>query len=266
MTTPDVPLRYELTWEVPGTPEQVWAAIATGAGISSWMMPTTMEEREGGSVTFSMGPDATSDGIVTGWDPPRRVVYEEPRWAELVGQDSSTVTPLVSEFLVEAKSGGTCVVRVVSSAFGTGADWENEFFEDLAKGWTPMFEHLRLYLADFAGQTATSMEANADGPGAPGDVMSGVQARLGIEAPGDKVQLHDATAEVRKVSAEHILLRLTEPVPGYVALFAFRSSADVTTARLAGYLFADDAARYVADHQAGWQAWWSELATAAEAR
>ena len=26
--------------------------------------------------------------------------------------------------LVEAKSGGTCVVRVTTSGFGTGADWE----------------------------------------------------------------------------------------------------------------------------------------------
>ena len=26
--------------EVPGTPEQVWQAIATGPGISSWFVPT----------------------------------------------------------------------------------------------------------------------------------------------------------------------------------------------------------------------------------
>ena len=25
--------------EVPGTPEEVWQAIATGPGISSWMVP-----------------------------------------------------------------------------------------------------------------------------------------------------------------------------------------------------------------------------------
>ena len=34
MTTPDVPLRMELTFELPGTPEQVWDAIATANGIS----------------------------------------------------------------------------------------------------------------------------------------------------------------------------------------------------------------------------------------
>ena len=35
----------ELEVEVPGTPEEVWRAIATGPGISSWYVPHTVEER-----------------------------------------------------------------------------------------------------------------------------------------------------------------------------------------------------------------------------
>ena len=71
MTTPDVPLRMELTFELPGTPEQVWDAIATANGISAWIMPTDLEEREGGAVAFHMG-EATGlvPGTVTGWEPP----------------------------------------------------------------------------------------------------------------------------------------------------------------------------------------------------
>ena len=37
----------ELEIEVVGTPEEVWQAIATGPGISSWYVPHTVEEREG---------------------------------------------------------------------------------------------------------------------------------------------------------------------------------------------------------------------------
>ena len=37
--------RVELEYEVPGTPEDVWRAIATGEGISSWFTPATVEER-----------------------------------------------------------------------------------------------------------------------------------------------------------------------------------------------------------------------------
>ena len=39
MTTPDIPHRFELELAVPGTPEQVWHAIAIAEGISAWMMP-----------------------------------------------------------------------------------------------------------------------------------------------------------------------------------------------------------------------------------
>ena len=33
--------------EVAGTPEEVWQAIATGPGISSWLMPAEFEEQDG---------------------------------------------------------------------------------------------------------------------------------------------------------------------------------------------------------------------------
>src|ERR1700722_7309777 len=32
---------------VPGTPEEVWQAIATGPGISAWFTPAKFEERDG---------------------------------------------------------------------------------------------------------------------------------------------------------------------------------------------------------------------------
>ena len=76
MTTPDVPLRLEFEIEVPGTPEQVWDALATAAGISAWFLPTESEERLGGRLVTHMGPeDAPAD--IIGWDPPRRFAYEE---------------------------------------------------------------------------------------------------------------------------------------------------------------------------------------------
>ncbi len=84
MTTPDVPFRLEISVELPGTPEQVWQAIATGPGLTSWFLPTDLEPREGGAIAFHMG-ETSSEGTITGWDPPRRVEYVEPDWAELAG-------------------------------------------------------------------------------------------------------------------------------------------------------------------------------------
>ena len=45
MTTPPIPYRFELELEVPGTPDEVWHAIATADGIGAWMMPTELEGR-----------------------------------------------------------------------------------------------------------------------------------------------------------------------------------------------------------------------------
>ena len=55
-TTTNVPYRLEFSVEVPGTPEQVWQAIATAKGMSAWFGPTELEEREGGSLHFPWAP------------------------------------------------------------------------------------------------------------------------------------------------------------------------------------------------------------------
>ncbi len=73
-------IRLEI--EVPGRPEEVWRAVATGPGISSWYVPHTVEEREGGAATasFGPGPEMQVAGRVAVWEPPRRValLVEQP--------------------------------------------------------------------------------------------------------------------------------------------------------------------------------------------
>ena len=63
----------QVEFEVPGTPEEVWQAIATGPGISSWFVPTEFEERDGKpvAVKFNFGPGIEPRSVVTAWDPPR---------------------------------------------------------------------------------------------------------------------------------------------------------------------------------------------------
>ena len=50
--------------EVPGTPEEVWQAIATGPGISAWFVPTEVVERDGKPVAVksNFGPGMESVG------------------------------------------------------------------------------------------------------------------------------------------------------------------------------------------------------------
>jgi uncharacterized protein YndB with AHSA1/START domain len=259
MNDRNVPLRLDLTFELPGTPEEVWHAIATTDGISSWFMPTDLEEREGGTLRFHMGEDS-SPGTVTGWDPPRRFAYVEPDWATLAGQDPDSVTPLATEFLIQAQSGGTCSVRVVSSAFGTGADWEREFFDDMEQGWTPFFEHLRLYLTHFAGRRAVTFQAAADLPGEATEVLSAMRRALGVEREGQLVPVQGRPAVVERIGTQNLLLRFTDGVAGYLALFAYRTGEGEVGAQVSGYYFADAAESLIGRDKPAWQKWLRGLA------
>ena len=163
--------RTERTYEVAATPEQVWDAIATADGISAWMVPTRLDPQVGGEVSFDLGGFWLS-GVVTDYTPNRRFAYEEPwpiadraedipaemvEWFEAIGvplsevyRDLSSATPIATEFLVESASGGSCVIRVVTSAYGSGADWENEFFAQMIADVIPIFDNLARHFNEAA--------------------------------------------------------------------------------------------------------------------
>ena len=170
MTNPDQPdrveHRMERTFEVAATPEQVWDAIATADGISAWMVPTRLDPQIGGEVSFDLD-GFRSTGVITDYSPNLRFAYEEPwpvpdpipasmvEWFNTIGvplsevyNDLSSVTPIATEFLIESASGGSCVIRVVTSAYGSGADWENEFFAEMVAGWGEILDKLVTHFTD----------------------------------------------------------------------------------------------------------------------
>jgi uncharacterized protein YndB with AHSA1/START domain len=120
---------------VPGTPEQVWNAIATGQGITAWFVPTKVEERVGGTVELDFGPGmGTATGQVTVWEPPTRFVRQ--------GSGGSGGL-LAYELQVEARGTGTCLVRLVTSGFLTEAEWQAEY-DSTSEGWKLFLNNLRL--------------------------------------------------------------------------------------------------------------------------
>jgi len=259
---PDVPYRLEFSVEVPGTPEQVWQAVATAHGMSAWFLPTELDEREGGSLHFAMGPEMGSDGHVTAWEPPRRIVYEED-WAALMGKDPDELSPLTSEFVVEARSGGTCVVHVTSSGFGTGADWEAEFWDGMGANWMPYFDNLRLYLAHFPGQEATPMEVMASHPIDEDALWSRVSEALGVGESGDPIEVRGVTGTIERLGRRQVLIRLTAPVPGMLNAFVYGegegAAPGTAMAGVRAYLFSPDAGAYVEREEPAWQAWLQTL-------
>lgn len=266
MSRPPVEHRFELELTVPGTPEQVWDAIATADGIAAWMMPTELDPRVGGAVVFHMGPgpDDVSRGEVTAFEPTRRIVYEED-WATLVGHAGADVTPLATEFIVEAVSGGSCVVRVVTSAFGAGADWEREFFDEMDIGWGATLDNLRLYLTSFPGQRATALWASTEIPESPEAATSRLRDELGVAAPGDEVRTLGIDGRVVRTIPQHVLVQLERPVPGFLSFSSFGTESSAVL-HVQGHLFGDGAASYVEREQPRWQDWIDALAKQAQER
>lgn len=71
----------EMELLVPGAPEQVWQAMATGPGNACWFVRGEIEPRVGGAFRLDFGQGMTTAGDVTTWEPPRQFAYVERDWA-----------------------------------------------------------------------------------------------------------------------------------------------------------------------------------------
>ncbi len=201
--------RIGARFEVAATPDQVWEAITTASGIAAWMVPSRVEEREGGEIAFNLHEDLWSVGHITTFDAPHVLRYVEPDWAEIAGHGQDSISPMATEFLIEAQSGGTCIVRMVTSVFGTGADWENEFFTDMSNSWLPLIDNLRLYVAHFAGLPVTMMHlAHHTLDGDSVTIKARLVNALDIADIGQIVDTPNGPAVVERYETGPILLRL----------------------------------------------------------
>ena len=136
--------------EVPASPDQVWAAIATGPGIDSWFMGRNEVQPGPGGIVRTVFADYAPELQVTGWDPAHRFAYRSGQ-----APDGRFIA---YEFLVEGRAGGSTVLRAVTSGFIPGDDWAEEF-EAMTLGGELYFRTLVEYLTYFAGRFATPVTA-----------------------------------------------------------------------------------------------------------
>ncbi|MEU5211312.1 SRPBCC domain-containing protein [Streptomyces sp. NPDC020742] len=137
---------FEIRREVvlPAAPEEVFAAVTTHTG--AWMFPTEKVPAVGGE-----GPD---DPTVKAWEPPHRFevrVDGEDGWFNAL------------EYVIEARDGGTAVLRYVHSGVLSEEDWDGQY--DGASLHTDFYLHtLGQYLEFFTGRPAAF--ADVQGPAA----------------------------------------------------------------------------------------------------
>jgi hypothetical protein len=173
--------RIEREVELPGDPDAVFQAVATGGGNASWLFPSEIEPGEGG---------ATSDGgKVIAWDPPHRfsVRAEGPDgWFNEL------------DFRIEARGDGA-ILRYVHSSVFDEAGWDDQY--DAANSHTDFYLHtLGEYLEHFSPRTATYVGGGPGGLMGPEasmtpDAFAKLQAALGVPegaTAGEKIRLaHD---------------------------------------------------------------------------
>jgi uncharacterized protein YndB with AHSA1/START domain len=246
--------------EVPGTPEEVWQAIATGPGISAWFVPTDLEGRVGGTLTSHFGPGMDAHATVLEWDPPHRTALE--------GDLTPNAPRLATEWTVEARSGGTCVVRVVHSLFASTDDWDDQLNSTEA-GWPAFFRVLKLHLEHFRGMPSSYVGAMEMSPGTMPQAWETLATALGVTnanigstvrlAGTDSPQLSGAVEMLgQSPYSRTVLLLLDEPAPG-AALFGAHNCNGMTMTTASFYLYGDEAPSIVARDEQKWRAWMSEL-------
>ena len=169
---------------VDATPEQVWAAIATGPGIDSWFMGRNeVEPFEGGRTRMVVAGMFTGEGSVTAWEPPNRLATRSD-----MAPDG---TFHAFEYLVEGRDQGSTVVRLVHSGFLGQDGWESEF--NALRAGDPMYlRTLGTYLTYFPGRIATPIGIFAPPQPDEDTVWRGLLRGLGLGAEvteGDPVRL-----------------------------------------------------------------------------
>ena len=249
----------ELEIEVPGTPEEVWRAIATGPGISSWYVPHEVEEREGGTASASFGPGMDVDGRVAAWDPPHRIVFD----------GGEGVGGMAFEWLVEAKDGGTCIVRLVNSGFGQGDEWDEQF-DAMTSGWLLFMFNLKLHLEYFPGQTATAMLPMATWSGPRDFAWSRLTKELGISSNprvGERVLISQLdtpklAGKVVNVNDWQMTLLLDEPAQG-TAFIAAEGRGEQAEVSIWSYLYGEDGVSAADRDEPRWREWLNSRSTTA---
>ncbi|WP_264483118.1 SRPBCC family protein [Streptomyces pinistramenti] len=236
---------FEIRREVvlPATPEEVFAAVT--AETDAWMFPTEKVSAVGGRT-----PEA--DGV-TAWDPPHRFavrVTGEEGWFNAL------------EYLIEAREGGTAVLRYVHSGVldATGRD---DRYDGVALHTDFYLHTLGQYLRYFAGRPVTFIDVPGPQNSQAPDAFAVLQRALGVTGTvtaGDRLRVQLPGAEpldaVVDYRTDHFLgLRTDHGLYRFFGRNAFGGPVGISL-----HLFADDTPHTAArpdpeNTRTTWQNW-----------
>ncbi len=158
---------------------------------------------------------------------------------------------------MEARAGGTCVVRLVNSGFGAGPEWDDQV-ESTREGWRRCLRVLQLYRTHFAGQRGTPFVAFGALPAPREAAWAELLAAVGADPGAGRTaaRLDGAPALAGSVDAAEgtvMTLLLDEPAPG-IAVLTAGGPGDPSYVVVSATLFGDAGAAAAAQAAPAWQA------------
>jgi hypothetical protein len=195
----------------------------------------------------------------TAWDPPHRFAAE--------GELAPNGPLMATEWIVEARSGGTCTVRVVHSLFASSDDWDDPL-ESIEAGWPDYFRILTLYLKYFRGQQCSNIQLMSTAPEPASTAWDALTASLGLNdallgerrnTPVGAPPLAGVVELTRAPAHPHqLLLRVDQPTSGLVHMIALPMCGQVfVVIRL--YLYGDAGPATVQRDEPLWRKWINQL-------
>lgn len=245
--------------EVTGTPEEVWEAIASGPGVSSWFVPTRIDGRVGGTIALEFGPGMEATAEILEWDPPRYLSAVAPPQAP-------GAPPFATEWFVEARSGGVAVVRVVHSLFADTDEWDGQI-TGTESGWPAYFRVLRLYLEQFSGQGSACTQPMAMTTASAESAWAKTMEALGLdgavvgercETSGDAPRLGGIVEFASHDGKCELVIRTDAPAPGvaqFLAMGCPEMGAGMTLVMMRLFLYGDGAEAAMAGTADSWASW-----------
>lgn len=122
--------------------DAVWQALTDATELTRWFpLEARVTPGAGGSIWMSWGDMYQGDSAVEAWQPGAHLRTRFP----VVGPKS-----LVTDYYLEG-DGGSTVLRVVTSGFGAGEEWDDDY-DGVRFGWAFELQGLRHYLERHPGQ------------------------------------------------------------------------------------------------------------------
>ena len=136
-------------------PEKVWKALTDPKELPNWFpMEAAGTPGEGGTIRLTWDTLTMACPIKL-WKPPQHLRIG---WMEHLAPDKGA-SQMAVDYHLEAR-GGSTVLRVVHSGFGSGDDWDKSY-DGTHRGWNQELRVLRLYLKRHWGKVRRLLWARA---------------------------------------------------------------------------------------------------------